>query len=151
MPTFSIPPFLYLFLVAVVGGIAVTLQSQFMGSMDQAMGTRESVFITYAGGGLLIALMMSLVWRGGNLAAWRAVPSYAFLAGILGLIIVGSIGFVVPRLGLVTAFSIMLASQFMSSAVVDHFGLLGATARPLDGARVVGVLVLCLGIWLIIR
>ncbi|MCB0131981.1 MAG: DMT family transporter [Caldilineaceae bacterium] len=145
------PTFLYLFLVAVVGGIAVTLQSQFMGSMDQTMGTRESVFITYAGGGLLIALMMLLVWRGGNLAAWRAVPPYAFLAGILGLIIVGSIGFVVPRLGLVTAFSIMLASQFISSAVVDHFGLLGAVARPLDGTRLAGVLVLCVGIWLIIR
>ena len=60
-------------LIAAIGGIAVTLQAQFMGLMDEGIGTLESVFITYAGGGVLIALVM-LVKRGGNLAAAPVVP-----------------------------------------------------------------------------
>jgi transporter family-2 protein len=142
----------YILLVstAAVGGLAVAFQAQFMGLMDKTMGTLESVFITYASGGVLIGLVM-LVHGGGNLGAWRAVPWYALTAGAMGLIIVGTIGYTVPRLGLVLAFTILVASQFLTGAVVDHFGLLGATVRPLDPSRLLGMAVLLAGVWLIMR
>ncbi|MCB8925882.1 MAG: DMT family transporter [Ardenticatenaceae bacterium] len=142
--------FLALVLVAIVGGVAVVLQAQFMGVMDQQIGTLESVFITYGSGGLLVGLTM-LVLRGGNLAAWRGVPPYVLITGMLGLIIVGSIGYVTPRLGLVTAFTILIATQFLLGGVIDHFGWFGAEVRPLDLTKLLGVGVLMLGIWLIIR
>ena len=41
-------------IIAIVAGLAVTLQSNFMGVMTQLMGARESVFITYGSGGLII-------------------------------------------------------------------------------------------------
>jgi transporter family-2 protein len=142
--------FATLFFLAIIGGVAVTLQGQFMGLMDQGLGTRESVFITYASGGLLACLAM-LVARGGNLAAWREVPWYALSAGVLGLLIVGTIGYTVPRLGLSTAFTVMVASQFIVAALLDHFGLLGAAPRPMELSRLAGVGVLILGVWLITR
>ena len=134
--------------VAALGGIAVTLQAQFMGLMDQGMGTRESVFVTYAGGGLAIALYM-LALHGGNLRNVGNVPVYALSAGLVGLVIVGSIGFTVPRLGLVTAFTVLVASQFISGALVDHFGLFGAVVRPLDAVRLIGMLVVLVGVYLV--
>ena len=142
--------FLALVLVAIVGGVAVVLQAQFMGVMDQQIGTLESVFITYGSGGLLVGLTM-LVLRGGNLAAWRGVPPYVLITGMLGLIIVGSIGYVTPRLGLVTAFTILIATQFLLGGIIDHFGWFGAEVRPLDFTKLLGVGVLMLGVWLIIR
>ena len=142
--------FLALVLVAIVGGVAVVLQAQFMGVMDQQIGTLESVFITYGSGGLLVGLTM-LVLRGGNLAAWRGVPPYVLITGMLGLIIVGSIGYVTPRLGLVTAFTILIATQFLLGGIIDHFGWFGAEVRPLDLTKLFGVGVLMMGVWLIIR
>ncbi|MBK7897783.1 MAG: DMT family transporter [Candidatus Promineifilaceae bacterium] len=142
--------FLALVLVAIVGGVAVVLQAQFMGVMDQQIGTLESVFITYGSGGLLVGLTMLLL-RGGNLAAWREVPPYVMITGILGLIIVGSIGYVTQRLGLVTAFTILITTQFVLGGVIDHFGWFGAEIRPLDPTKLLGVGVLMLGVWLIIR
>lgn len=62
-----------------------------MGLMDKQIGTLESVFITYGGGGLLIGLIM-LLSRGGNLSGWQGVPWYALSSGALGLVIVGTIG-----------------------------------------------------------
>lgn len=143
--------FALVLLVAIAGGIAVTLQAQFMAVMDQLAGTRESVFVTYAGGGMLIALLMLIVWRGGNLGALRAAPPYAFLSGVMGLIIVGSIAYAAPRLGLVAAFTIMLLAQFVSGALVDQYGLMGAAVRPLDWSRLAGLGVLFLGAWLVVR
>ncbi|MCB9434318.1 MAG: DMT family transporter [Ardenticatenaceae bacterium] len=140
----------FLLMVVSIGGVAVALQAQFMGLMDHNIGTLESVFITYGSGGLLIGLTMLLL-RGGNLSAWQNVPRYALLAGIMGLIIVGTIGYTVPRLGLVSSMTLIVAVQFMAAAVLDHFGLLGATLRPLDWARGLGMAVVLLGVWLIVR
>jgi len=139
-----------LVVVAVISGAAITLQGQFMGLMDQGIGTQESMFITYAGGGLLISLLM-LASRGGNLRLWQSVPWYALTAGLLGLIIVGTIGYVVPRLGLVTAFTVIVASQFILAALIDHFGLLGSAVRPIDLSRLLGLALMLLGVWLITR
>ncbi len=142
--------FILVIIISAIGGVAVALQAQFMGLMDKGIGTIESMFITYGFGGLLIGFVM-LINRGGNLSAWRSVPWYSFSAGMLGLIIVGAIGYSTPRLGLVTAFTIILASQFIVGALLDHFGILGADLRPLNLTRVGGVAIMLLGIWLIIR
>lgn len=142
--------YLALALLAVVGGVAVVLQAQFMGVLDQNLGTIESVFITYGSGGLVVGLTM-LALRGGNLAAWRTVPPHMFITGLLGLVIVGTIGYVTPRLGLVTAFTILIATQFVLGGIIDHFGWFGAVVRPLDPTKLLGVGVLMLGVWLIIR
>jgi transporter family-2 protein len=128
----------------------VTLQGQFMGLMDQGICTRESVFITYASGGILVSLAI-LALRSGNLRAWQEVPWYALNAGALGLVIVGTIGYTMPRLGLSTAFTITVASQFIVAALLDHFGLLGAAVRPLELSRLLGMGILILGVWLIMR
>jgi bacterial/archaeal transporter family-2 protein len=141
---------LLLLLVAVIGGVAVTMQAQFMGLMDRHLGTVESVFITYGSGALVVGVVMLLL-RGGNLRAWSTLPWYAFLAGVVGLLIVGAIGYSVPRLGLVPALTLIVAAQFIAAAVLDHYGWLGAAVRPLDTARALGILVLLLGVWLIIR
>ena len=137
-------------IIATVGGVAITLQAQFMGVMDKRIGTLESMFITYGIGGLLIAFAM-LVNRGGNLAAWGSVPWYTLSAGVLGLIIVGTIGYSTPRLGLVTTLTILVASQFIVGALLDHFGILGADLRPLNPTRLAGIGVMLLGVWLIVR
>ena len=139
-----------LIIIAAIGGITVAVQAQFMGLIDKQIGTLESVFITYGGGGLLVGLVM-LLSRGGNLSAWQAVPWYALSAGALGLVIVGAIGYSTARLGLVTAMTVIVAAQFLAGAVVDHFGVLGADLKPLNVYRLSGIGLMLLGTWLVVR
>ena len=142
-------PFLFI-LLAIVGGVAGTLQANFMGVMDQNLGTVESMFITYGGGGLVIGLAM-LFLRGGNLGAMVTLPWYVLSAGLLGLVVVGILGFAAPRIGLVPVMTLFVASQFIVGAVLDHFGLLGAEVRSLDLSRISGLGVILFGLWLVIR
>ena len=136
--------------IAIIGGVAVTLQAQFMGVMDQSLGTLESIFITYGSGAVLIGLVM-LVVRGGNLHAWRTLPWHVFLAGATGLLIVGGLSYVTPRLGLVATFTIFVAAQFVFGTAMDHFGLFGATVRPVNFSTLAGMVIVLTGVWLIVR
>lgn len=137
-------------LIPVVVGVAVAIQAQFMGQIDRGAGTLESMFVTYGGGGLLIALIL-LARGGGNIGAFGNLPWYVFTAGVFGLIIVGGISFSAARIGLVATFTTIVTMQFVASALIDHYGLLGATVRAMSVSRAAGIVMLLAGVWLIVR
>ena len=141
---------LVVIIIAVLGGLAAVIQAQLNGVMDKGMGTLESVFVTYAVGGVVISVIM-LFMRGGNLAAFHTLPWYVVLAGVCGLIIIGSISFSVPRIGVVATITLLVATQFIFGALIDHYGLLGAEIRPFTLQKLSGIGILLLGVYLIIR
>jgi transporter family-2 protein len=141
---------IWLIALAAAGGLATALQAHFMGILDKEGGTLESVFVTYAGGGAIISLVM-LFQRGGNLAALASAPWYAYASGLLGLVIVGTLGYSAPRIGLVPVFTAFVSAQFLAAALFDHTGWLGGQARPLTGSAWAGMAALLLGAYLILR
>ena len=142
--------FTVLAIVAAVAGVAMAAQAQLMGHLDRSVGTIESVFITYGTGAIVIGLIM-LAMRGGNLGEWHIAPWYAYSAGLLGLVIVGCIGYATPRLGLAVTLTIAVATQFTMAAIVHHFGLLGADQQPMDVSKLSGMAAILLGVWLMVR
>jgi bacterial/archaeal transporter family-2 protein len=133
--------------IAALGGCAVALQGQFMGVMSRSIGTTGGIFVNYVSGAML-AMVLLLALQGGSLKAWTEVPWYALSAGALGLVIAGSIGYTASRLGLTTAFTIIVATQFVVSVMLDHFGWFGATQRSLEMTRVAGIGAIIAGVWL---
>ncbi|MBW3603549.1 MAG: DMT family transporter [Actinobacteria bacterium] len=137
-------------LVAAAGGAAVALQAQLVGLIDTRLGTLEAIFFTYGVGGVLAAALMLLA-RGGNLAEWRELPGYAYLAGVFGLVIIGAISYGVARLGVVRGLLLVTLSQFLVSALIDQFGLFGADVQPVTLHKIAGILLLLAGGWLVLR
>jgi bacterial/archaeal transporter family-2 protein len=142
--------FILVLLVGLAGGVAVGLQGPLASMMSGRLGTLESVFIVHLGGAILAGLPL-LVMRGGNLGAWRDVPWYALAAGALGLVVLSAVSYTIPRIGVATTVTLIVVAQLATAALLDHFGLLGATVRVLDPARLVGIVVLFAGMWLIMR
>ncbi len=136
--------------VGLAGGVAVGLQGPLTSMMSERLGTLESIFIVHLGGAILAGLPL-LVVRGGNLGAWRSVPWYALGAGALGLVVLGGVSYTIPRIGVATTVTLIVVAELITGALLDHFGLLGATVRVLDPARVIGIAVLFAGTWLIMR
>lgn len=135
--------------LAIIGGMAVTLQGQFMGQMDRNIGTFESMFITYGVGAVCIGLIMLLL-KGGNLSAVATgIPLYTLLAGALGLVIVGTIGYTVPRLGMTAAFTLFLVGQFVLSTLFDHFGWLDTEVRSIGLKQIAGLGIILTGTFMV--
>ena len=113
-------------------------------------GTLESTFITYFSGGVVIGLVMLLA-RGGNLASATGLPWYVYSAGLLGLVIIGTLSLSVGDLGLVPALVVITVSQFVVGAVINHFGLAGRRGGSARPAKVAGFALLGLGTYLVLR
>lgn len=137
-------------LVGVMSGIAVGLQSPLASMITQRLGMLESIFIIHIGGAILIAIPLILI-GGGNLGNWRSLPWYALLAGSMGLIVVGGVSFMIPRVGVATAITLIIAGQLVISAILDHYGLLGVQVRHMDLPRILGLLIVFVGAWLTVR
>lgn len=136
-------------IVGALGGLAGALQSQFLGVMEQRVGTLASTFVTYAGGGLAIAIVM-LAFQGGRLAELRELPWWAFTAGLMGLVVVASLGVTVSRLGLGAGLTLFTGATLVLGAGIEHLGWFGGE-RTLDGPRVFGVAMVVFGTWLVVR
>jgi transporter family-2 protein len=82
------------------------------------------------------------------LANVPAQPKHLLLAGFLVAFYVLSITWIAPRFGVGNAIFCVLLGQLMAASVIDHFGLLGAMAKPLSLMRASGIGLMALGVLL---
>lgn len=141
---------LLIIFIGLIGGMAVGAQAPLSSMLTQRLGVLESIFIVHVGGALA-ALIPLIYFGGGKLSNWRSVPWYALAAGVFGLVVIFSMSYMIPRIGVATALIILLAGQLLIGTILDHFGLLGVSVRPLDTTRVIGLSVVLLGVWLSVK
>ena len=137
-------------LIGLVGGMAVGIQAPLSSMISQRLGVMESIFIIHLGGAIAVLIPL-LIYGGGKLGSWRNVPWYALCAGVFGLVVIFSMSYMIPRIGVATALIILLAGQLFIGTMLDHFGLLGAAARPLDLTRIFGLAIVLVGVWLSVK
>jgi len=137
-------------LIGLAGGVAVGIQAPLSSMISQRLGILESVFIVHLGGAVA-ALIPLIYYSGGKLGQWRTVPWYVLFAGIFGLVVIFSMSYMIPRIGVATALIILLAGQLIIGTVLDHFGWLGAAQRPVDYTRMIGLSVVLIGVWLSVK
>jgi transporter family-2 protein len=135
-------------LIGVIGGVAGALQSGSLGVMEEKVGTLASTFVTYGLGGLAVGVAM-VVFGGSRFAELREVPWWAFSAGLMGLIVVATLGITIARLGIGAGLTLFTASTLIVGAIIDHHGLMGE-ARTLDARKLAGFALVVFGTWLVV-
>ncbi len=136
-------------LIGLVGGAAIGLQSPLASMLSQRIGVFESVFIVHLGGA--IAALIPMMIYGSKLGQWRNTPWYSLGAGAFGLIVIAAISYMIPRVGVATATTTIVAGQLVIALVLDQFGWLGAAVRPMEPVRLIGLIVVMVGVWLTVK
>ena len=138
-------------LTALTGGL-VALQAPINSTLGKAIGTWQTVFLSFAIGAVAMAGLASLTKGGlGQISGVRDVSLIYLTGGLLGAAYVSSVLVTVRYLGLGGVTAATISAQLAVSVVVDHFGLLGVTKQPISLTRVVGVVLLGLGTYLVVR
>ena len=137
-------------LIGLLGGVAVGIQSPIAGAIGKRLGGTASSFIIHLSGAIFSGVL--LVLEGGeNIREWHKLPWYMLGAGIFGLILYQTINVTLPRLGSTLMIALIIVGQLVVGIVIDQFGLFGVATRHIDLARILGVIALLVGGYLIAR
>jgi transporter family-2 protein len=112
-----------------------------------AGGQLQATVILFAVGliaSLLLAIATSV--RIPDLQALTRAAPHQYAGGLIVGFYVLSITFLAPRFGVGNAILFAVTAQLITSALIDHFALAGATARPLTTMRAVGLSIVIAGV-----
>ena len=141
---------LIIIIIGLLGGIAIGLQPALATMIAQRLGLLESIFIVHLGGAIAVAIPLLLL-GGGKLGLWQNVPWYALCAGVFGIVVLGSTIFMIPRVGVAAAITLIIAGQLMIATTIDHFGILEVELRQFSLQRLLGLGIVLFGAWWTLR
>jgi bacterial/archaeal transporter family-2 protein len=142
-----------LVVVALLAGAVLPMQAAINAQLRYVVGSPVlAALVSFTVGTLSLlayALMVRTPLPDSRLIA--QAPWWVWSGGLLGAAYVFAAVVVTPRLGVAALLGLALVGQSIAALIMDHYGLLGLTVRPLSGARVAGVLCLAAGVILISR
>jgi transporter family-2 protein len=139
--------------LALVAGLAGSIQVAVMGRFGQRIGTFEALAANLALS-TLIATTVLLVLRqslAGFGDALRSPWWYWVGGGGMGVVVVLTITIVTPRIGATATIGLLIAGQLAMGVAIDRYGWFGLERVPLTWPRALGVLLLAAGALLALR
>lgn len=138
-------------LTAFAGGL-VALQAPINSMLGKQVGTFQAAFVSFAIGTLALAMIAALAKGGmGQIAEARHLSWYYLTGGLLGAAYVTTVLVTVRTLGAGGAVAATIAGQLTMSVVIDHYGWLGVQRDPVDALKLIGVALLSVGTYLVVR
>ena len=138
-------------LTAATGGL-VALQAPVNSILGRAIGTWQAAFVSFAIGTVALAAIAALATGGlGQVSGVRNVSWVYLTGGLLGAAYVTTILVTVRTLGAGGIVAATIAGQLTISVVIDHFGLVGVAKQPITALKILGIALLALGTYLVVR
>jgi bacterial/archaeal transporter family-2 protein len=141
--------FLFIAMALALGAV-LPIQAAINARLAKTAGSPVmSAFISFAVG--TIALMLFLIITGQFNFRFISAnsPWWIWTGGLLGTFFVAGIVVLLPRLGVVLSFSLVLAGQMFVAIIVDQFGWLGVAVREISPGKIIGSILLIVGVILI--
>jgi len=138
--------------LAVSAGIAGSVQVALMSRLGERIGVLQALAFSTLLTAALAAVGLLVVRR--SLAGYeRALhqPWWMLLGGVMGLLIVFTVTYAGPRIGVAATVGILIAGQLVMGAAIDRWGLFGSERIALHWPRLLGILLLAVGAALSLR
>ena len=105
--------------------------------------------ISFIIGGAALALYVVLTRETFSWSGLKAAPVYSWVGGILGAFYVTAIILCFPKLGPGLTFGLVVTGQMFISLLLEHFNILVDKPHPLNYIRLIGVLLVVVGVIII--
>ena len=130
---------LYL-LMAAVAGSAMAMQGTLNALLGKFVGLLESTLVVHLLGTLTVLVLLYVFQLGrGNLGLFNQAPWYAYLGGVLNVLILFGVVFSIPKLGVGSATTAIVTLQLLTAVLIDHFGLFGVERSPCSWWDLAGI------------
>ncbi|MCK3658667.1 hypothetical protein A4G18_08085 [Pasteurellaceae bacterium Pebbles2] len=136
-------------IIALCAGGAMAIQAAINTQLAHSMVEQPVVaaLISFFTGTL--ALLAICFWKADLAIAWQHIPKqpwWRMMGGPLGAMVVFTTIFLAPKIGITNMLFFIIVGQLIAATIIDHFGLLGMTARPVEIWQLVGLIIIACGL-----
>lgn len=133
--------------IALFAGAVVPFQAASNAALGRAFGHPLWATLTSLTVSVLIVLPMLVVMRAPvpNVSGALQGPWWLWVGGVAGVIYVTAALILTPSMGASSFIVCVIAGQVLASLLIDHFGLMGFAAKPVNMARIGGVALILVG------
>lgn len=136
---------LYLGLAA-LSGAAMALQGSLNAALGKIVGIWESTLLVHAVGlATTLAIMLFLGVGFSNYGKLGEVPWYAYLGGLLNVVIIYAVVRTIPQIGVGTATTAIIVAQVLMAVTIDGLGLFGLKRYEFHYLDLLGIAFLAIG------
>lgn len=137
------------YLLAFTAGLGITLQTALNGQLAKGIGENSvaaALFSFTVGAACLGGFSLLHGGVAHSLAAIPAQPWPTMLGGLSGACALLCYVVLTPKIGLSSLLGLAIAGQITSSLLIDHYALLGASARPVSLIKLAGSVIMLAGL-----
>lgn len=132
-------------LIAAVSGMAMAVQGSLNAVLGKYVGQIEATLIVHIIGSVLAGLIVLVGLSKGNLGKLMQVPWYAYLGGILSVLIIYGVAASIPKVGVAVATTAIIVGQVSTAMLIDQFGCFGLEKIPFTFMKLIGLILLAVG------
>lgn len=139
-------------LFALIAGLLLPLQIAFNNKLTLFSGNPTTSSLISFSVGTIALVVYSLTNPTAfqkSLQQLSQAPLYAWLGGLVGAFYIISSIVASPKIGIATFLTLIIGGQLAMSLVVEHFGWLGIAVKSITWAKILGLLLVLVGIVLI--
>jgi transporter family-2 protein len=138
------------FALTVASSAVIAAQAPLNSHLGRSVGTFQAAFVSFAVGTLALAVVVVFAGGYGQIDL-GGVRWYYLTGGLLGVIFVSTLLVTVRTLGAAGILAAGLVGQMSASVVIDRFGLLGVQRAAVTPVRLIGIVLVAAGAWLVVR
>ena len=144
-------PFSYA-LIMVIAGIGIPLMAALNAGLGGKVQNPALATVVLLSIGLLASVAVLILSREEIKLPFNAsIPIYYYLAGFLFVFYISTITWVAPKFGIGNAIAFVLLGQLISMSIIDHFSLFNSMHYPITWQRIIGLLLMMCGVYLVIK
>jgi len=134
-------------------GIAMTFQTAINTQLREYLHSPlQAALLSFLVGTLLLAILVIVqAEQRPTLSSLAVIPWYLWLGGCLGVYAISMSIYTAPKLGFLTLSGLIIFGQIVMSMIVDQFGLLGTDKTPVNWQRLLGGVVIFIGVLLTLQ
>lgn len=133
--------------MAFLAGAFLPLQAGLNSKLAKTGGSPvHASMISFAVGVVALIVYIFLTSQNVSWKGIREAPAYAWTGGVLGALYVTIIVLAFPKIGPGLTFGLVVAGQLLISMLMEHFQVLGAQSQPVSIGRILGMLLIIVGV-----
>lgn len=135
------------FVFSIIAGAAMSIQGVMNTRLQDGIGLWEANAYVQ-GTAFLLSLAVMWLFGAGSLRAIAGMPKGYLLGGALGLVITVTVMLSIKGLSPTVAISVILISQLLVAAAIDHFGWMGQEKAAMGVRQWIGLALMLGGVGL---